>query len=107
MPDFENQFKSTKDAPNEREALMELVTSLLTFAPLRGYRTQVAGFLAFIALIAHFLTGEVSLLAFIQQVPGMLMALGLTALGAKVNKAQGASSPATSVLAVAKADAKK
>ena len=61
---------------------MNLLTSLLTGGFLKGYRTYVLGGALVIQALASWAVGDMSLTAFLTQLPEILGGLGLMALRA-------------------------
>lgn len=64
---------------------MDVLSKILLGGFMKGYRTQVLGVSAFVSFIVSYLVGDMTLTDLIKHVPDMLIALGITALGAKVN----------------------
>lgn len=76
------------DDNTEGNSTMDKVLWLLSGGFAKGYRTQVLGTTAFLAVVAGWAVGDMTLASLLHAVPAMLGSLGIATLGAKVNKVE-------------------
>jgi len=74
--------------PTERKIRMDKLLYLLTGGFLRGYRTQVLGYVAVLGTLAAWAVGDMSLADLVNKMPMLLGGAGLITVGDKINDAK-------------------
>jgi len=70
------------------------LTWFITGGFAKGYRTQILGFTTALSAVAMWAVGDATLPDLVAKAPAIFGGLGLAALGAKVNAAEGSAPPA-------------